>query len=50
MGLDTTREVAPQAYHILSYDLNDENIIGQLADGDPLLLHFAIGFLLRFEP
>ena len=50
MGLDSTRELAPRAYQILSGGLHGKERIAELADDDPLLLHFAIGFLLRFDP
>ena len=50
MGLDTTFELAPRAYQILARGLYGQEFAARLVDQDPLLLHFTVGFLLRFEP
>ena len=50
MGFHDKRELAPRALQILTHGLYGQERIGMLAERDPLLLHLAIGFLLRFEP
>ncbi len=50
MGHDSTRELAARAYEILSHGLYGREAIGRLAVEDPLTLHFAVGFLLKFDP
>ena len=50
MGHTSTLELAARTYEILSHGLYGREAIADLMRQDPELLHFAVGFLLRFEP
>lgn len=50
MGAVSEMELATRVFEILSHNLYQRQVIGELLQHDPELVNFAVGFLLRFEP
>ena len=50
MGEASGLELAARVFQILSHGLYRRQVIGELLLHDPELVHFAVGFMLRFEP
>ena len=50
IGHSSTRELAARAYQIIGHDLYGKPTLMRMLRDDPELAHFAIGFLLRFDP